>query len=130
MISCISNYIKHTPYDNSFFKCIMLLPIVGHIAQIWKRSFLLDELTEEKSKVLPNPGSIRKLTRDIAGFDTQSLCYGMIGDIGYGMIGDVAGVIIATSPGASSLILFGMASLLFRSTIMAIDRFKQIQYNS
>ena len=46
LISSISNYLKQQEYNSKFFQNIVLVPIVGLVAHVWKRQQLINDLKE------------------------------------------------------------------------------------
>lgn len=128
MCCIIPSALKDTPYNAPVFKGVMLLPITGHVVQIWKRSILCNELKEirlddvdiksyEGKERFNN--SVAKAT-EIINFDAQSFNWGRISDIALIVIGIA---ILYCAPDSfttlgGGLACFGVASLFGRKFVV------------
>lgn len=134
----VHNTLKEMPFDCDFLKYIMVVPVVGHVVQIWKRSFLSAEVAALEPDYESKKGILRTLSRDeiskkaqhLDNFAAQSFNYGRFGDVALIIIGIALGFFVVSPAIICFSLGFGVASLFGRKILYFYDSRKLSQLNS
>lgn len=131
--------VKEMPFDCDFLKYIMVLPVVGHVAQIWKRSIMSNELSAKEEEYAHLKGTssysgarefIAKKAENLANFAVNSFDYGRYTDVACIIIGIALVVLVPGSTIAMCFFCFGTVSLMGRKMLALWDSNKLMQLNS
>lgn len=109
----IHNFIKNTPYNAPFFKGIVIVPVLGHVVQIWKRFSLRKEL----ESLSPSTDERTTKVLEFLNFGVQSFNYGKIGESACVIFGFAIKFFpsAAFTPVGTYCIAFGLASFVLRN---------------
>jgi hypothetical protein len=130
--------LKEMPFDSDFLKGIMVIPVVGHVVQIWKRSILSEELIAKEAEFAPLKGKtsysaarifITQKAEDYANFAVNSFNYGRFADVTITIIGLAVCILVPGSIVGMCFFGFGLASLLVRKGLALYDSNKVMELN-
>ncbi len=127
----LNNTIKEMPLDVPFFKGVVIVPIIGLVAQLWKRFTQIKNLSASQAQFSLVKGPERLRTNDflaqkataILQFSSQSLQYGKFGDIACVIAGIATKFFSPTSVLGIVFMQYGLASLALRYCCIVRDRY-------
>ena len=127
----LNNTIKEMPLDVPFFKGVVIVPIIGLVAQLWKRFTQIIDLRASQAQFsLVKKGPEKLRTNDflaqkataILKFSSQSFQYGKFGDIACVIAGIATKFFLPTSVLGIITLQYGIGALGLRYCCIVRDR--------